>query len=102
MPARVLALTDVDGVFGDFDRAEGGTPLEALDPASFAALREKLTSTTGVDVTGGMVEKVEKLLALAAASPASEIRICNGLDPASVRDAVLGRFQGGTRIRPAS
>ncbi len=100
-PARVLVLTDVDGVFRSPEQAhsDGFAPIPSVDRPAFESMRESLREITGVDVTGGMLEKVEKLLRVAEASPGSEVRILNGRNFPAIRDAVLGRFSGGTVVR---
>lgn len=100
-PARVVVLTDVEGVYAraaDVDE-EGARPLASLDETGFAALREELGRTSGVDVTGGMMEKVTKLLDLSRACPGTEVRIVNGFDGEAVRRAVRGEYEGGTVLR---
>ncbi len=99
-PARVVVLTDVDGVFRHAEEAHapGASPIRTITPSMFESMKEDLRQVTGVDVTGGMFEKVEKLLKLAREIPKAEVRIVNGRDADAVRLAVLGKYNGGTAI----
>jgi isopentenyl phosphate kinase len=103
-PQRVVALTNVDGVFEEAGRVgeEGGAPIARVDRTAFERLQGELARASGVDVTGGMLEKVSRLLHLAEALPESQVHIVNGFDPAAVKGAVLGTFRGGTLLVPPS
>jgi len=100
-PTRVVIITNVDGVYehGDDVRSSTISPLPFIDRERFETLRQELTRTQGVDVTGGMMEKVNQLLRIAADCPNTEVRIVNGIDPAVVSAAVKGTYDGGTVIR---
>ena len=81
-PVRVIALTNVPGVYphGTDTQREDAETLARITPSDFEPLKEEMVRITGVDVTGGMFEKVQKLLDLATVSPRTEIRIVNGFD----------------------
>jgi isopentenyl phosphate kinase len=82
----------VDGVLrGD------GTLVERLSAADFQALKPELVGAAGVDVTGGMLHKVERLLDLAAQGVPG--LILNGAVPGRLRSALRGEDVVGTVIR---
>ncbi len=88
---RVLMVGRVDGVLhGD------GRLVTTLTSADFAGLKEELKGAAGVDVTGGMMQKVEYLLALARRGVSS--LILNGDVPGRLRDALRGQEVVGTVI----
>ncbi|MBU0494151.1 MAG: isopentenyl phosphate kinase family protein [Chloroflexi bacterium] len=92
---RVIMVGRVDGVLrGD------GQLVQTLTANGFEELRENLVGAAGVDVTGGMLQKVEYLLALAARGVPG--LILNGNVPGRLRDALLGEDVTGTVIRQTS
>jgi len=88
---RVLMVGQVDGVL----RSDGQL-VERLTAADLEELEEELTGAAGVDVTGGMLQKVEYLLALANRGVPS--LILNGDVPGRLRRALLDKDVIGTAI----
>lgn len=88
---RVIMVGQVDGVL----RGDGQLVAE-LTAADFAGLREEIKGAAGVDVTGGMLQKVEYLLALAARGVPG--LILNGDVPGRLRDALQGVNVVGTMV----
>ncbi len=91
-PRRVLLAGIEPGVLTRWPAGEvlpvvtPGTPLSAVG-GSHAA-----------DVTGGMANKVQEMLALAQALPGLEVRIFSGVEPGAVQSALLGE-RLGTAVR---
>jgi isopentenyl phosphate kinase len=75
-PDRILLLSRVTGVL-DADDAV----IPQITPASLPRLREMLSGSEGVDVTGGMADKVERMAELVARRPRTTVRILTGTRP---------------------
>jgi isopentenyl phosphate kinase len=92
-PDRLLLAGIEEGVFAQFPPS--GKPRPVLTEVDLADLQ--LGGAAAPDVTGGMLDKVQKALEMAAHHPAMEIRIFSGLIPGAVQDALMGG-QPGTLI----
>ncbi|MCS7282753.1 MAG: isopentenyl phosphate kinase [Anaerolineae bacterium] len=96
-PRRILLATDVPGVLD-----EGGRVIPAITPATFPVIRPLLRGAQGVDVTGGMADKVERMVGLVEARPGLEVRIFSGLEEGALfRMLVEPETPLGTCIRSA-
>jgi isopentenyl phosphate kinase len=93
-PKRILLAGLEEGVWADFPRCS--QLLERITPASFAAARQQIGGSASVDVTGGMLQKVESMLQLAQEIPHLEALIFSGLMPGLVQAALLGARPGTT------
>ncbi len=91
--SRILLLGEVDGVY---DLQQQVIP--NITPANFEAIKPALGGSAGVDVTGGMLTKVEDMLALTQAKSALSILIFNGKTPGLLQSALLHQPILGTRI----
>lgn len=98
--ARVVAATDVDGVYARDPAAHPSEqPQARVTRASLRALSLGGARAGTADVTGGMASKVANLLDLAEAAPGLEVRIVSGLRPGAVAAALAGGAgAGGTVI----
>ena len=67
-----------------------------ISDKNFEEIKEKLTGSYGIDVTGGMFSKVEKMYSLAKQVPGLEIYVISGKDDNIYR--VLKGESSGTRI----
>jgi isopentenyl phosphate kinase len=94
-PNRILLAGIEAGVWNDFPNCT--QLIEQISPQSFPSLREKISGSASVDVTGGMLEKVQIMIDLARSSPGFNALIFTGLQPGNVRDALLGSSPG-TRL----
>jgi isopentenyl phosphate kinase len=92
---RIVMLTDVDGVH-DAD----GAAIPLITPRSFERHLDSVGGSHGPDVTGGMADKVKKLLCLVESGRAKEARIMTS-KPGSheLCNAILGTSLAGTAIR---
>lgn len=90
---RIILLGEVDGVL-DAD----GRVIKTITPASLDSVRAVMGRSSGVDVTGGMLQKVEEMVALVTDNPKLEIVIANGQRPNVLTDLVSGDQATGTRI----
>jgi len=93
---RILMVGNVDGVFESFPPKKMERPIEKLDRARFKDLKASLDGAAGIDVTGGMLHKVERMLE--AAEHGVDVRIINGMVEGRFEKALLGEEIPGTRI----
>jgi len=95
--ALVVHATDVDGVFAADPKAEpGAAPIPRISSENIDSVRKCLAGSAATDVTGGMRWKVEELVTLGRAGILSVI--LSGRRPGAIRDTLLGRDAGGTRV----
>jgi isopentenyl phosphate kinase len=95
---RVLVGGRVDGVFTanpDVDPKAKMIPL--ITPKNIKTVGKYLAESSGIDVTGGMRHKVERMLELADRGVESEI--VNVLKPGHLKRALLGEEGIGTVVR---
>ncbi len=97
-PARILLLGEVEGVLD----AEGNV-IPRITPASLVNLQETLTGSAGVDVTGGMADKVTRMVELVRRRPETEVHILTGREAGLLARVLLDdRLSTGTRITAQS
>lgn len=95
---RVIVVGKTDGVFTkDPSAGKMAEKLDEINGKNFCRIRACLAGSDGIDVTGGMRHKVERLLELAKYGIPSEI--INGNRPGLVRRALLGETGLGTAVR---
>jgi len=93
-PARILLLGEVDGVL-DSD----GAVIPRITPADLPTLRKTLTGSEGVDVTGGMADKVARMVELVQRYPETCVHILTGTRPGLLARALIEtELRVGTRI----
>ena len=97
--SRVLLATNVPGVFADAGAArEERRVLKSISSKSFGGTAHVTAETSGVDITGGMLGKVQSMMVLAKIRPLLEIRIFSALPSDSVYRALAKRARVGTLI----
>lgn len=92
---RIVIAANEDGVWEDFP--ERKKLIREITPRNFLKVRRHLRGSHAIDVTGGMLHKVERMLRVAKESGA-EVLIVNGSKPGRVRDALLGKKVVGTIV----
>ncbi len=104
-PARILLLSQVPGVLHP-----DGAVLARITPSDLPAgasaptglcptLRQMLTGSRGVDVTGGMEDKVTRMVELVQQHPQMRVHILTGAEPGLLTRALLdATLRVGTRI----
>lgn len=88
-PRYVLLASDVRGVWKDpgiGDTASNVVP--RINDASLHRYESGLEGSRGIDITGGMVSKVEQALELVRTSPVTQVLIFDGRPEGAVRMAV--------------
>jgi len=95
---RVIIAGKVDGVFtADPAKDPNAKLIPEITAENFEEVKKYLDGSDGVDVTGGMIHKVEQMLELAKSGIQSEI--INADKPGVLKRALLGETNLGTVIR---
>ena len=92
--STIVLLGEVEGVL-DADQEL----VTSITPKNIDSLRMALGQSDGVDVTGGMLQKVTDMLALVEAHPRLRVIIANGARPDVLLDLLLHNRQIGTLIQ---
>ena len=94
LPRRILLLGKVAGVL-----APDGRVMPHITPASLPALSDALAGSAGVDVTGGMADKVMRMAGLVQRHPETVVHILTGDEPGLLTRVLLDAdLHVGTRI----
>jgi isopentenyl phosphate kinase len=97
-PERIIMCGKVDGVFtADPNKDPKARKILEVTQKNFPEIRKYLTSSDGIDVTGGMLLKVQACLELARSG--AECEIINGLKPGNLEKALSGQKGLGTIIK---
>ena len=91
-PQRILLAGLEKGVWADFPART--RLVEGITPESFAAVARGLGSAAGMDVTGGMRDKVVQMVRLVEQAPGLEVRVFSGEEVGNVQRALLGEAVG--------
>jgi len=89
---RMIYVTDVDGVLDT-----NGRVIPQVTKSNFESLKVDIGGAKGVDVTGGMLHKVEEALGLSEKIKV-KTQIINGLIPGRLKMAILGEKVKGTKV----
>ena len=93
-PSRILLLGQVAGVL-----QPDGSVIPQITPHNASDVRQILAGSAGVDVTGGMADKVNRMLELVRRVPKTTVHILSGAEPGLLPRAVLdASLDTGTRI----
>jgi isopentenyl phosphate kinase len=95
---KIIHGTNVDGVFtGDPNKEPNAKLIPEITSKNFDDVRQWLTGSTAIDVTGGMFGKVSECMD--AAKSGVESFLVNALKPDYVRKALAGEKVTGTVIK---
>ncbi len=92
--SKIILLGEVDGVL-----ASDGHLIKDVTPRSLHRIRSSLSGSSGVDVTGGMLQKVEEMVSLVVRYPQLQVVIANGHRANVLVDLLQNGQHIGTRIR---
>jgi isopentenyl phosphate kinase len=101
-PARLILVGAVDGVFkGDPLRDPSARPIPEISEENWTAVRAALGGSYATDVTGGMLDKVEEMVALAREQPGLSVHLISGQRAGALEAALShsAEASGGTVIR---
>lgn len=95
---RVIMCGKTDGVFtGDPNKDSSAKHIPEITRKTFTETQKHLKSSDGIDVTGGMIHKIEQALELADSGVS--VHIINGNNPGTLMDSILGKPVKETVIR---
>ncbi len=95
---RVIMVGKVDGVMtADPNKDRNAKLIPKITIKNYSKIKSSLTGSDGVDVTGGMLSKVESILELAKFGIESDI--INGDKPGYLKRALMGEKGLGTMIK---
>ncbi len=96
---KIISAGIVDGVFtADPIKDRNAKLIFKITPETLPQIKNMLGGSSGIDVTGGMLHKVERFVELAEEGVRSQI--VNGLVKGNVKKALLGDETIGTLIAP--
>ncbi len=102
-PARIIYATAVNGIYtSDPIKYSDAQLIPEITLASFQEIRAHVGEAHGVDVTGGMLDKLQRSIALVEKMPQVEIFIIDSTEQAIRRALLEPNFAQGTRIRANS
>lgn len=94
---RVIICGRVDGVLDGDPEDSSSKVIPVITPKNVGEIEDYLAESSGIDVTGGMAQKVKSMLELARKG--IKIEIINGLKPNYLKRALLGEEGLGTIIK---
>jgi isopentenyl phosphate kinase len=97
---RIVLAGIVDGVYtaDPLRHPDSAQRLDHISPRSWAEVRALLGGSHAVDVTGGMLSKVEAMVDLVECHPDLTVTVVSGAIPGRVQQALRGDVAAGTRI----
>lgn len=96
-PAKIILCGTVNGVFSTFSTTKSQENLiEKITPQNYEDVKKSIIGSAGIDVTGGMIEKVNKSLELTDFD--TDSLIINGTVEGRVKRALLNQDVIGTLI----
>ncbi len=94
-PKRIILITSVDGVYtADPLIHPDAERIPEITPETFKDIREYIGGAQGVDVTGGMLTKVETMLALVQTSPWLDAVVITSAEEGHMTRAARGKKVG--------
>lgn len=88
-PRRIIMAGEVEGVYtADPQRTPTAERIPAIGPHNYAQVEALLTTAFGVDVTGGMLDKVRTLYGLVTQHRGLSARIISGRPPGAIERAL--------------
>ena len=91
-PQRILIAGIENGVWQDYPART--SLIKTITPSTFDEITLSLKGSQSVDVTGGMLAKVQSMVDLAAAHPGLEVLIFSGSQTGTLTQAISGQNPG--------
>lgn len=91
-PTRILLAGVEEGVYTDAEKPE--KIIERITPETLPDIQPGLSGSAATDVTGGMLSKVEGMIALLEALPDLEIQIFSGVVEGNIQRVLAGERLG--------
>lgn len=86
---RILLVGEVPGVYDENQHV-----IPEITPQNFDSIKHALGGSRGTDVTGGMLNKVQEMLALIEVKPHLRIYIIDGTKAGLLRETLSGNWNG--------
>ncbi|MGC9521061.1 MAG: isopentenyl phosphate kinase [Anaerolineae bacterium] len=98
-PARILLLGNAPGVLSNRHKV-----IPEITPETLPEIAVHLRGSGYTDVTGGMADKVERMVHLVTEQPELQVWIMTGAQPGNLRRALLepAAYRGGTLIHAST
>jgi len=93
---KIIVCTDTSGVLVDKNKPEKGI-FKSINPQNIQSVMKILGASSGIDVTGGMKQKVETLYRIATRKGISSV-IIDGTDPKTLSNCLNNQNVVGTFI----
>lgn len=93
---RIIVCTNADGVLRDVNNPTTGI-VDSINPKNIRSIMKTLGASSGIDVTGGMKEKVKILYRIATVMGVKS-QVINGTSPEALDECLHGRNVVGTSI----
>ncbi len=99
-PSRIILTGIVEGVFAADPLQDPSAELiREITPANFSKIESRLRGSHGVDVTGGMVDKVKRMVKLVEEQPSVRVQVISAMREGLITRALLEEdFSEGTII----
>lgn len=91
-PDRILLAGEEKGVWRDFQKTTG--LIDQITPRNFSEYSKSAGASKGMDVTGGMAQKIKLMVDLVSHSPKIKVDIFSGKNSGAIRDHLLGKGIG--------
>ena len=92
LPSKILLAGIDKGVYKD--PRNKNEIISMITPSNYYKIRSNLSGSGSVDVTGGMIAKVELMLSLVREQPSLQVQIFSGLEPGNVKKVLNGEVLG--------
>jgi isopentenyl phosphate kinase len=93
-PTRIILLGNAPGVFNN-----EGNIIPSITPHNFAEVAQWLYGSNNADVTGGMADKVQRMVDLVQLHPNLKVHICSGSKPGTLTKIIRDpSYSAGTLI----
>ncbi len=98
-PSRIVYATGVNGIYtADPIQHPDAQLIREITPESFQKIRAQVGNAHGIDVTGGMVDKLQRSVNLIEKMPNVEILVIGASKDVIERALLVKNFSEGTRI----
>ncbi len=91
-PDFILLAGEETGVWEDYPRSS--KLLKCITPENYQEISHSAGISAGVDVTGGMAQKVKLMVELVKRNPDLKVKIFSGFKPGALVDQMLGSGEG--------
>jgi isopentenyl phosphate kinase len=91
-PGMILLAGEENGVWEDYPRSS--KLLNCITPENYQEISHSAGTSAGVDVTGGMAQKVNLMVELVKRNPDLKVKIFSGFKSGALMNQILGSEEG--------